>query len=122
MSPRLCGALVLLAGLLTGCGAERFAKVHVETNPPTAEVWVGMKLTDSSPCELIFDTEGEFEVYVKKAGYETVLKRVKVLEKEHGDDVVIEAHPTGMMVTLDPLEDESDDNYADDVPAPYYDE
>jgi hypothetical protein len=113
---------MLLAGLLTGCGADHFAKVLVETNPPTAEVWIGNKLTDSSPCELLFDSDGDYEVYVKKAGYETVLKRVKVIEKEIGDRTVIEAHPERMMVTLDALEDAGDDNYADDAPAPYYDE
>jgi hypothetical protein len=115
------GLVALFALLCGGCGADQFARVRVETNPPTAEVWIGQQKTDTSPCELLFDSAGDYQVYVKKSGFETVLKRVKVLEKEGETETTLEALPAEMIVTLDPVEEPSGDVPATD-PVPYYDE
>jgi hypothetical protein len=116
------GLVTLLAVLCAGCGADQFARVRVETNPPTAEVWIGKMKTDTSPCQLLFDSPGDFEVFVKKAGYETVLKRVKVVENETETDTLLEALPAEMIVTLDPVEEDAGGETDTSTPVPYYDE
>lgn len=105
----LCMASLLL--LTPGCsssGGAEFAEVKVESNPPSAEVWIGDELSphDTTPCTVLFDKEGDFEIYLKKAGYLTLKKRVRVVEvsDEAGDH--LEALPAEMIVTLDPVEDD----------------
>ncbi|RMG11085.1 MAG: PEGA domain-containing protein [Planctomycetota bacterium] len=120
----LAGAALLLA---PGCvsGEARFAQVEVESNPPSAEVWVGEEQRDSSPCTLLFSQPGEFQVYLKKPGYMTVMKRVTVVEREKEDrGEVLEALPDRMVVTLDPVDAAPVGGHSDTGASetPYYDE
>ncbi len=69
-------------GLLLACSgcASEFVTVQVESNPPSAEVWMDDQHIDTTPCPIHFDGEGDFELRLRKPGYMEVLKRVKVYE------------------------------------------
>ena len=124
MTVRIHLLLGLLLSLGAGCAStsEEFAGVTVESNPPSAEVWIDQQHEDSTPCTLLFDRVGDYEVYIKKAGYMTVKKRVKIVESSGEDSSGLEALPAEMTVTLDPVEEGggSSDTGGDD--KPYYDE
>lgn len=106
--------LLLIAALLTvGCtaGGKQYTSCKIESNPSSAEVWVGSEKKeqestqrDSTPCDLLFSAPGEYEVHLKKAGYETVMRRVTVIEEETTEGTILKALPPSMTVTLDPVE------------------
>ena len=129
VSRRVIPVLALLSlALCAGCNStpKGFEHVtcHVESNPVSAEVWVGGKQRDSTPCELLFNQPGEYEVHVKKAGYDPLMRRITVLvEKatEEGKDDTLKIMPKEMTVTLEPLEAGGGGN-GQDGDTPYWDE
>lgn len=95
---------VLLLLLTSGCATE-FVRVSIESNPTSAEVWMGGVHKDSTPCTLLFEDEGTFELLVKKPGYLSVKKLVTVFEqKDLKDEPYLVVNPDRMTVTLDPAE------------------
>lgn len=105
----LVAGLVALLG--AGCSATPtdFAGCHIDSNPPSAEVWISGEQRDSTPCDLLFDKPGEFKLELKKPGYTSVLKRVTIVEEklEGGEATRLVALPDTMTVTLDLLGAES---------------
>ena len=121
----LCMAslLLLTPGCASSSGAE-FAEVKVESNPPSAEVWIGDELSahDTTPCTVLFDQEGDYEIYIKKAGYLTLKKRVRVVERSGEEGDHLEALPAEMIVTLDPIEGDDDGGGGGTQETPYYED
>ena len=74
------GLLVSALALSAGC-TQQFVEVSIDSNPTSAEVWVGEVQRDSTPCTLLFDEAGEFEVHIRKAGYSTIMRRVTVIDE-----------------------------------------
>src|SRR5688500_16718308 len=102
---RVCRGLspLLLLVLSSGC-AKEFVRVTVESNPPSAEVWLGEEQRDSTPCTLLFDSPGTYDLFVKKAGYLPVKRLVTVFESKDGaGNPYLQVNPERMTVTLDPV-------------------
>jgi hypothetical protein len=97
-------ALLVGVALCGGC-AKEFVPVNIESNPTSAEVWLGGVQKDSTPCTLLFEDEGTFELYVKKPGYLTVKRLVTVFEAtDVKGEPYLRVNPERMTVTLDPAE------------------
>lgn len=124
---RAAAALFALA-LLSGCAETRLVICHVESTPTSAEVWIAsdkegqLEQRDSTPCDLLFNKPGEYEVHLKKPGYMSVMRRVTILEAPDAEgNKALKALPESMTVTLDPVEDKPKPAAAgSEEPAPYY--
>lgn len=128
----LLAALSLVAGCQTG--GTKYTSCKVESNPSSAEVWVATKTDDaekaestqrdSTPCELLFKKAGEYEVRIKKPGYQTVMRLVTVVEEKGEAGTELKALPPNMTITLDPVEggDEEKKNGEKKKDPKYYDE
>ncbi|MCO5170814.1 MAG: PEGA domain-containing protein [Planctomycetes bacterium] len=101
MRGALLFALVLVLG---GCTTE-YVRCTIESTPTSAEVWLGGVQRDSTPCGLLFDEVGTYDVFIKKPGYVTLKRLVTVFEdKDVRGDTFLRINPDHMTVTLDPLE------------------
>lgn len=94
----------LLVLALGGCTTE-YVRCTIESTPTSAEVWLGGVQRDSTPCGLLFDEVGTYDVFIKKPGYVTLKRLVTVFEdKDVRGDTFLRINPDHMTVTLDPLE------------------
>ena len=95
----LLGGLVLSAAFAATCAP--YQRMHIESQPPGAEVYLDKQRVGTTPLELRIPTGAAHGVFVKKEGFRPQLV---VLENHEATDGVDFLTPADVLVRLQPVE------------------
>ncbi len=94
--------IIFIVFAISGCGGERKGKLSVNSVPEGADVYIDNVFKGKTPLVLTLPY-GEYELLVKKAGYDSKKAKV-VLNKDESFKIVL-SKPDAFNVTLDIRDD-----------------